>query len=141
MKPYPNYKGHKLKDINPTAIALVTEGANRKKFFLSKLKQEGVPFMKKETALALVKSGKLTDAEVSLVISEVAETERAEVQGAYDALKKAAESALDVEKLATSIADKIVKAQEGALKEIADNLKATTTHLEKLAGAKPVEKT
>ncbi len=134
MKPYPNYKGHKLRDINPTAIALVTEGANRKKFFLSKLKQEGVSFMKKETALALVKTGELTDSQFALVVADVDAADKVEVQKAYDATKAPSNANIDMEKLAVAIADKIVKAQEAGLKEISDSLKSTITTLEKIAG-------
>jgi hypothetical protein len=130
MKPYPNYKGNKLKNIVPTAIALVTEGANRKKFSLFKLNKEG-SFMKKETALALVKSGNLTDEEIKLVLADVAEADRQEVQKAVDALKK--DEGLDIEKIAGMVADKIVKAQSAQLTAIAESLKSTTTALEKMA--------
>lgn len=139
MKPYPNYKGNKLKNIIPTAIALVTEGANRKKFSLFKLNKEGVIFMKKETALALVKAGTLSEDELKLVLADVADADKAEVQKAIDGMKKSADGAIDLEKLAVSIADKIVKSQEKQLTAIADSLKATTVTLEKLVGTKPSE--
>jgi hypothetical protein len=140
MKPYPNYKGNKLTNINPTAIALVTEGANRKKFCLFKIKlnTEGSP-MKKELALALIKSGNLSEDEQKLVLADVAEADKAEVQKAIDGLKKSSDNELDVEKLAVSVAGKIVKAMEGQLTQISETLKSTVTALEKL-GTKPVEK-
>lgn len=136
MKPYPNYKGNNLTDIVPRKIALVTEGANKKHFFLFKLKQEGVFFMKKETALALVKAGTLSEDELKLVLADVADADRAEVQKAIDGMKKAADDGIDMERLALSIADKIVKSQEKQLTAIADSLKATTVALEKLATSK-----
>jgi len=139
MKPYPNYKGNKLRDITPTTIALVTEGANRRKFVLFKTKnQEGNP-MKKETALALVKAGMLSESELKLVLADVADADRVEVQKAIDEQKRPAENTIDMEKLALSIADKIVKSQEKQLTAIADSLKATTVALEKLVTPKPAE--
>jgi hypothetical protein len=47
MKPYANYKGNNLTEIVPRKIALVTEGANKKKFCLFKLKEKGNPTMEK----------------------------------------------------------------------------------------------
>jgi hypothetical protein len=131
MKPYPNYKGNNLTEIVPRKIAFVTEGANRKKFFLFKLKQEGDAGMKLTTALALIKSGNLSEDEMKLVLGEVAEADKVDVQKAIDALKPAA-SEIDMEKLAANVAEKISKANETALKGIADSLAKTITLLEKM---------
>lgn len=136
MKPYPNYKGNNLTDIIPRKIAFVTEGANKKRFCLFKLKTNEGVIMKKETALALVKAGTLSDSELKLVLTDVADADRAEVQSAIDGLKKSAEGNIDMEKLALSIADKIVKSQEKQLTAIAESLKSTTVALEKLATPK-----
>jgi hypothetical protein len=95
--------------------------------------------MKKETALALVKAGTLSEDELKLVLADVADADKAEVQKAIDGMKKSADGAIDLEKLAVSIADKIVKSQEKQLTAIADSLKATTVTLEKLVGTKPAE--
>jgi len=140
MKPYPNYKGNKLRDITPTTIALVTEGANRKKFVLFKTKNQEGNLMKKETALALVKAGTLSESELKLVLADVADADRVEVQKAIDEMKKSTDGSIDMEKLAISVADKIVKSQEKQLTAIADSLKATTVALEKLVTPKPEDK-
>lgn len=133
MKPYKDYKGYQLKDIIPTAIALVTKGANNKRFCLFKLNlNKGDVSMKKETALTLVKAGKLSDDEVKLIVESVAEADRAEVQKAADELKKSAPT-IDVDSLATSIAEKINKANTEKLTAISDSLKQTVTILEKLS--------
>jgi len=139
MKPYPNYKGNKLKDINPTAIALVTEGANRKKFCLFKLKQGEVSNMKKETALALIKSGKLSDDEVKLIIDSLAAADQAEVKKVADEMKKPEAAGIDIDALANAIADKLkglMAGNDAQLTKIAESLKQTTTILEKLSVAK-----
>lgn len=133
MKPYPNYKGNNLTDIIPRKIAFVTEGANKKKFCLFKLKQEGDGSMNKEAALALIKSGKLSEDEQKLVLENVAAGDKAEVQKCIDALKKSANDSVDIEKLADVVADKIVKAIEGKLTSIAKSLEDTTKTLEKMA--------
>lgn len=94
--------------------------------------------MKKETALTLIKGGSLSENEVKLVIANVVDADRAEVQKAADDMKKAADntSEVDVEKLAVAVADKIVKAQEKQLTAIVESLKQTTTVLEKMATGK-----
>jgi hypothetical protein len=130
MKPYPNYKGNNLTDIVPRKIALVTEGANKKRFCLFKLKQEGDVFMKKETALLLIKSGNLSTDECKLILAEVAEADKVEVQKAIDALTPAVKE-VDVE----GIANAIVKAIEPKLSAISESLKNTTTVLEKMVKA------
>lgn len=136
MKPYPNYKGNNLTDIIPRKIALVTEGANKKRFCLFKLKHEGESFMKKETALTLIKGGKLSEDEMKVVLGEVAEADKVEVQKAIDALKVPAEKAgVDVAK----VAEEIVKAIELRLTAIANSLKQTTEALEKMVKPKVEE--
>jgi hypothetical protein len=86
-----------------------------------------------------VKAGTLSEDELKLVLADVADADKAEVQKAIDGMKKSADGAIDLEKLAVSIADKIVKSQEKQLTAIADSLKATTVTLEKLVGTKPSE--
>ena len=93
--------------------------------------------MKKETALSLIKSGNLSEDEQKLVLAEVAEADKVDVQKAIDALK--APESVDVSKLAESVATEIVKAIEPKLTAIADSLKKTVETLEKLSVAKAPE--
>lgn len=94
--------------------------------------------MKKETALALLKSGNLSEEEQKLILAEVAESDKVEVQKAVDALKT---PAVDVSKLAEGVANEIIKAIEPKLTAIAESLKKTTESLEKMLVAKAAAST
>jgi hypothetical protein len=78
-KPYAGYKGNNLVDIVPRAIAFVTEGANKRRFFLFKHKPQGDNLMDKKVAISLIKSGNLTPDQVEAIVGAVAEEDRAEV--------------------------------------------------------------
>ena len=80
MKPYASYKGNNLVDIIPRAIAFVTEGANKKRFFLFKTKNtQGENAMDKTLAISLIKGGKLSTDQVTAIVAAVNEDDRAEV--------------------------------------------------------------
>jgi hypothetical protein len=79
-KPYAGYKGNNLVGIVPRAIAFVTEGANKKRFFLFKTNHaEGADAMKKSLAISLIKSGNLSPEQVKEIVAAVAPEERDEV--------------------------------------------------------------
>ena len=87
--------------------------------------------MKKDTALALIKGGNLSEDEVKVILGEVAEADKVEVQKAIDALKSP-QKEVDVTKLAEGVASEIVKAIEPKLSAIATSLAKTTETLEKM---------
>lgn len=136
MKPFADYPGYNLEDIDPSAIAFVNEGANKKKFFLFKEKKGSS--MEKNMAINLIKSGKLSNEEVDALVASVAENDQAEVKKVADDIKKSSGNEKAIEALIEKVGNKLSKDTMTKLNEISAALKGVLSKMEELAG-KPKE--
>lgn len=124
----------RLKKMKVNAVALVDKGANRKEFFLIK-KFKGENTMKKETVIALIKSGNLTKEQKDELVNSVAEGDRKEVleiAKASDAVEDTSEGEMEVEQVIEKVATKLSKATEEQLKVITETITAVKDVLQNL---------